>query len=61
MFLSFIITFLTDVVVLRCTPELKCLLQAFFITLKFKDVLRGLFSLSMNMNQASAGSVTNQS
>lgn len=61
MFLSFIITFLTDSVALSRTLELKCLLKAFFFILKFKDVLRGLFSFSMNMNQASAESVTNQS
>lgn len=61
MFLSFIISFLIDLVSLSCTLELKCLLKAFFFTLKFKNVLRGLFSLPMNMNQGSAGSVTNQS
>lgn len=59
MFLSFIISFLTDLVALSCTLALKRLRKAFFFALKFKDVLRGLFSLTMNMNQASAGSVTN--
>lgn len=61
MFLSFIISFLIDLVSLSCTLELKYLLKAFFFTLKFKNVLRGLFSLPMNMNHGSAGSVTNQS
>lgn len=58
MFLSFIISFVIDLAPLSCTLVLKCLPKVFFFTLKFKDVLRGLLSLSMNMNQASAGSVT---
>lgn len=36
------------------------LLAGIFYTFKFKDVLRGLFSLSMNMNHISAESVTYQ-
>lgn len=57
MFLSFFISFPTDVVALSCSEQLK----ACFFAFKFEDVLRGLFSLTVNVIQVSAGCVTNQS
>lgn len=60
MYLSFIINFLTDLVASSCALVLKCLPRAFFLALKFKGILRGFFFLTINMNQTSAGYISNQ-